>query len=57
MLICIHKKKYYYPLKVIIYRIFNTHCPDKPPINFSAPLSQPSPFLPILKVFLAVFLL
>ena len=47
MLICIHKKKYYYPLKRI-YRIFNTHCPDKPPIKFSAPLSQPSPFLPIL---------
>ena len=44
MLICIHKKKYYYPLKVIIYRIFNTHCPDKPPIKFSALLFQPSPF-------------
>ena len=43
-MICIHKKKDY-PLKVIIFRIFNTHCPHKTPIRVGASLFVLSPSL------------
>ena len=34
-MVCSHKKKDY-PLKLIMFRIFNTHCPHMTPIRFGA---------------------